>query len=143
MLLCLETVGVFFIKLYRAVLNVLLKLKKYLLPIVWAVVIAVLSLGPAPNLPQSDFLAPDKAAHTFVYGLLVYLALRARSIDGKPNLYLIIGVILASTAYGFFLEVLQKTFFPYRYFEWGDVIANTVGSIAGYFVFKLSKKDVG
>lgn len=118
------------------------KLKKYFPALLWAAVIAVLSLGPAPNLPQSDLLAPDKAAHTFVYGLLVYLALRALHFKQKLTVSLVVTVILASTAYGFFLEVMQKTFFPYRYFEWGDVIANAAGSVAGYVIFnRINKKS--
>lgn len=53
------------------------------------------------------------------------------------------GVVGLCSVYGLFMEILQFTFFPGRYFEVLDIIANIIGSFAGLFVFKffITKKS--
>jgi len=109
-------------------------------PIIWALFILALSIGPSPNLPETNFFEPDKLAHLFVYGVLVYLALRAYKSVKELTLRIVIVIITSSALYGLLLEILQKTFFPYRFFEWGDVVANTVGSILGWIIFSYFNK---
>lgn len=108
-------------------------LNGYYPAIAWGVVILVLSVSPTPNLPQTFAFEPDKAAHVFVYAVLAWLFFRAQKPAYKTSR--IIWIVFACAAYGLLLEVIQKTFFPYRYFEWGDVIANTGGSILGWVIF--------
>lgn len=110
-------------------------------PIIWALFILALSIGPSPNLPETNFFEPDKLAHLFVYGVLVYLALRACKSVKNLTLRIVIVVIISSALYGLLLEIVQKTFFPYRFFEWGDVVANTIGSILGWIIFSYFNKQ--
>ena len=87
-----------------------------------------------------NLFEPDKLAHLFVYGVLVYLALQAYKSVKDLTLRIIIVLISSSVLYGLLLEIVQKNFFPNRYFEWGDVIANTVGSILGWIIFSYFNK---
>ena len=41
-----------------------------------------------------------------------------------------------SIIYGIGMEVVQYTFFPGRFFEIPDIIANIIGSILGLYLFK-------
>jgi VanZ family protein len=109
-------------------------------PILWALFILALSISPSPNLPEMNLFEPDKLAHLFVYGVLVYLALQAYKSVKDLTLRIIIVLISSSVLYGLLLEIVQKNFFPNRYFEWGDVIANTVGSILGWIIFSYFNK---
>jgi len=34
------------------------------------------------------------------------------------------------------MEILQFAFFPGRYFEWSDIIANALGALAGMILIK-------
>ena len=110
-------------------------------PIIWALFILALSTGRTPNLPETNLFEPDKLAHLFVYGVLVYLALRAYKSVKELTLRIIIVIVASSTLYGLLMELLQKTFFPYRYFEWGDVVANAVGSILGWIIFLYFNRE--
>jgi len=109
-------------------------------PVIWALFILVLSIGPGPNLPETNFFEPDKLAHLFVYGVLVYLALRALKSVEKLTMQTIIGTVILSALYGLSLEYIQKAFFPGRYFEWGDALANSLGSILGWIIFSYFNK---
>lgn len=108
--------------------------------ILWALFILALSIGPSPNLPETNFFEPDKLAHLFVYGVLVYLALRALKGVKKVTVQTIILTVILSALYGLFLEIIQKLFFPYRFFEWGDVLANSIGSVLGWIIFSYFNK---
>lgn len=92
--------------------------------------ICVLSLIPSKSLPEIhfDLLAPDKLAHAAVYALLSFLTLLGfeqrtwRSIFWSFVLPTILGILL---------EICQYLFFPDRYFEFFDIIANILGAIIG------------
>lgn len=117
------------------------KLKSHLPAIIWALFILALSIGPSPNIPNTIDFEPDKLVHAFVYGVLVYLALKSFSKADILSTRNIILIVFLSAFYGLLLEIVQKTFFPYRYFEWGDAIANTIGSILGWIVFRYFSRQ--
>lgn len=109
--------------------------KSFYPPILWALFIFILSVGPGVNLPDTIDISPDKLAHAFVYGVLVWLFLiifRNRQTLTKNVIWL---TIIGCSLYGLSLEVVQKTFFPHRYFELSDAIANAIGAIIGYLIF--------
>lgn len=82
--------------------------------------VAYVSLMPAPGVGVSD-----KLAHLLTYFLLTgWFALLARS-------RIALGwTLVALIAYGMVIELLQGQT-DYRFAEWGDVIANSVGCLAG------------
>lgn len=112
-------------------------LRPYIALIIWTLIIFGLSVMPGVNLPESwmDMISMDKVAHAFVYGVLSFLGLRAlqttRSVE-KQGYWL---VIILSSVYGFGMECVQYAFFPGRYFERLDIIANIIGSLIGACIF--------
>ena len=111
-------------------------MKRFLPAIFWAILILTLSLMPAKNLPEIhfDLLAPDKLAHAFVYAVLCILLLY-----GFQNGHWKTGILtfLLSNGFGCTMEIFQYAFFPDRYFEFHDIIANAIGTILGILAFIL------
>ena len=89
---------------------------------------------PGVNLPESlaDSFSWDKLAHAVIYGVQVWLMLRALV---RPSAGQTLAVLSVSVLYGASMEAIQYAFFPGRYFELLDIAANTVGSVFGSFVF--------
>jgi len=116
-------------------------LKSYLPAIGWSILILLLSTRATINLPQSwfDLYSPDKFGHAFVYGVLCWLLLKAfhREALGKPVLW----ALLISISYGILMEVVQYSFFPNRFFEVYDIIANISGSLLGLWIFRKMKSN--
>ena len=114
-----------------------MSLKSFIPALAWCIVILALSTGSGISLPKDwwNLFSPDKFGHAIVYGVLAVLIYRglAESNMGitKKNAL----SILLSTAYGILMEILQYSFFPGRYFEVLDIIANIIGSILGVTIF--------
>ena len=114
---------------------------KALLPsILWSLVILILSAMPGISLPESfwDFISMDKIAHIGVYAIQTFLLLigLSKQIPNDTQRVAIIALII-SILYGIMMEAMQYTFFPYRYFEYLDIIANIIGSFTGLLIFKF------
>ena len=113
-------------------------MKNYLPAIGWSVIILLLSTRATISVPESwsSIFAPDKLGHTFMYGVLTWLllwAFRQNAIEKA-----IIWTLIISISYGILMEVIQYTFFPNRFFEVYDIIANISGSLIGLLIFKLN-----
>lgn len=113
--------------------------KAFLPAIFWGIVIAVLSLMPGKNMPEViwDIANPDKLAHAFVYMILSFLLFRGFYLRGQLKRETIIWGLFISIVYGILLEILQYAFFPDRYFELLDIIANIIGSILSLVLIKF------
>jgi VanZ family protein len=93
-----------------------------------------LSVGPGIQLPESIFSA-DKIGHFVAYGILTWLLMHgSRQSELPKKKVLRLAVFLAST-YGIVLEIVQWAFFPHRFFEVWDVIANITGALTSYLIF--------
>lgn len=94
--------------------------------------IFTLSTGQAVTVPRfSNLLEPDKLAHAAAYFVLAGFLLWGfhRTVGVSP--VVLAAAIVISSLYGASMEVIQYTFFPNRYFEVNDIIANIIGSILG------------
>ncbi len=109
-----------------------------ILTLFWAVVIFILSTMPGQQLPKIDWLmTPDKFGHAAVYGVLtvgVYYSLRPYLKSMKSNRWLAFGI---ASFYGIAMEVIQYAFFPNRYFEIWDIVANIIGALGALLFLKL------
>ncbi len=118
-------------------------IKKFLPSIAWAILILYLSSTTSINLPESlrDIFSIDKIGHFGIYGIFTILLLKV--FHQKPlklekkEVYLALTI---SILYGIGMEVMQYTFFPGRYFENLDIIANIIGSFTGLLFYKLYLK---
>jgi VanZ family protein len=113
---------------------------KYFIPaIVWAVFILWASTSGGVKLPEPGFrlLEPDKIAHCaayFVFGSLVLWAFYKKGLlDTRRKIWSVAGCAL----YGILMEILQFSFFPGRYFEVNDIIANIIGSIGSLVLIRF------
>jgi VanZ family protein len=96
----------------------------------WLAIVTWLSVTPGVQMPKFELLAADKLAHAGAYALLslllvLGLVLYCKRLPSRKELFLI---ACFSAAYGAVMEFVQGTFFPYRFFEWDDMLANTVGA---------------
>jgi VanZ family protein len=104
-----------------------------------------MGLTPGQSMPFTnvwDFLSFDKIVHFFVFAVLTFLFILGFS---KQYTYLffrynaVLLAVLISTLYGIIIEIGQ-TFIPERGLEFSDILANSVGVFAGWFVFYLIYK---
>jgi len=96
----------------------------YALGMMMLIAVATVSLMPAPDIGVSD-----KVSHLLTYFLLAgWFGLLAR--DRVVLGWTLVGLI----AYGMLLELLQGQT-GYRFAEWGDVVANSIGVAAGVVLY--------
>ena len=82
---------------------------------------------------ESKTLLNDKYIHFFVYSFLSFLVFKA-SLSFKKIL-LFIGLI----SIGIFIELLQNVS-GLRNFEYMDIIANSLGILVGFLIFRINEK---
>lgn len=75
------------------------------------------------------------AAYFTLASLLLWGLRRSHRLGAGPALW----SMLLCCGYGIALEVVQYTFFPDRFFEVRDIIANIIGSFASVLVYLLIK----
>jgi len=112
---------------------------QYKFTILLAMAIALLSLVPGQNMPGSIlFSIPyiDKIIHICMYGALGLVALsesrRNDSLLGFHILVLLIILMLSAI-----IEILQATIVAARSAEWYDLLANFLGLLGAYIVYRL------
>lgn len=106
--------------------------------LIWALVILVLSAWPGQQLPKVEWLlAPDKFAHASVYGILAAAGFFSwrdyvpASDNGKYY-----WPFLLASSYGAAMEWMQYRFFPGRYFEFWDIVANISGAFVALLILR-------
>ena len=110
---------------------------KSLVPaVLWLIAITFLSTRGTVSMPRFNLIGADKFGHAMAYGLLVWLILlgisRVKSCDSFSHR---LGVFLFATGYGILMEFVQANFFPGRFFEYDDMLANAIGAVIGWLVF--------
>ncbi len=101
---------------------------------IWLLAITWLSTRGGVPLPGFSLLQTDKLAHAAAYALLVFLCLSSlKSVSARHYLLFFILVF----CYGAILEWVQFRFFPNRFFELDDMIANGMGAAASILVFHV------
>jgi VanZ family protein len=117
-------------------------IKRYLPAILWAGIIAFLSLTAATNLPKLDWtlFTPDKVGHFTVYAILSMTFIWAFLWQQKEKTARYYGyATLLASAYGVLMEYLQFQLTPDRQFEYPDILANIIGAIVGVLFSILLK----
>jgi VanZ family protein len=119
----------------------MLKKINYLpLAITWFIILTVLLCLPGSVLPQESWLDKiyfDKWVHIGLFGGLVFLWC---GVAGKSKNFfksvqqIFVWITLIGCVYGIAMEYVQKYFIPNRSFDVFDIMADTIGSIAGLVV---------
>jgi len=105
-------------------------LKSFLPAIFWLAVVTYLSVTSKLQVPKFQLFAADKIGHAAAYALLVWLL--AWGVWKSKNRALTRGemffIFCFAAGYGALMEWVQGTFFPNRFFEFDDMLANAAGA---------------
>lgn len=102
------------------------------MPFIWFLTITWLSTKGGISLPGFSLVGTDKLAHAGAYGLLSWLVLKAYG-TASMKLYWLVGGF--AFLYGALMEWVQFTWFPNRFFEVDDMLANGIGAAGGVLFF--------
>ncbi|MCF6239786.1 MAG: VanZ family protein [Bacteroidales bacterium] len=108
--------------------------RKYFKSIIWAALILYLSLA---NLNDNElvkelfFPYSDKIAHIGIYVLFTFILLSEYKTKGKQ-----LPPLIFSIFYGILMEFLQYILTTYRSLELLDILANTSGAFAAWYIYK-------
>ena len=99
-----------------------------------------MSLIPVPDLgfPTFKLLEIDKLIHFLIYSIFIIVW----GLNIELNKIKIIKLVIYSILLGLFLEILQHALTFGRYFDLGDIIANSVGAIIGIIILLFYKKKL-
>jgi VanZ family protein len=105
------------------------------------VVLTVLPGTAIPKLPEfMDLFQPDKLVHLFLFGVFVFFLLRGFRRPGNPE-WVSRNVILVALAIGVTLsgltELVQKLPMISRVASPWDFLANTIGCMVGWGIFRM------
>jgi len=100
-----------------------------------AIIFCLSVISTGIQLPET-FFSPDKIGHFAAYGLLSWLMLNGLRKTGRQETLFSMLAIAAVSGYGISLEFVQWAFFPHRYFEVWDMIANIAGAVFSYLAMK-------
>ncbi len=113
--------------------------------VLWALIIAVLTLTPAPDLPETPFWdIPhfDKLVHFGLFALLAFFGVMGFYKHRQPAIAFkkqALWTSILAIVYGCLIEFIQG-FVPGRSGEVLDILANAAGAIAGPIAFLVIKK---
>jgi VanZ family protein len=113
-------------------------IKAFLPALAWLVAIVFLSTKGGVSMPKFDLLQTDKLAHAAAYCLLTWLVLWGISRwRGQVHWRSGLAAVLFASVFGAGMEYIQFKFFPDRLFEYDDMLANTVGALLGWGMWRL------
>lgn len=105
--------------------------------IIWMLLIGVLSLIPLGSGGPDLIPNQDKILHFISYALLAWLMYHCFSAGSMR--YPMIVALIMSILYGLLIEVLQGIVNTGRCFDYFDIIANIIGSLAGSFMYYFTR----
>lgn len=117
------------------------KNRRLLLAIAAFIFFSILFCLPGSSIPKDDWLGKiwaDKWVHIGIFTVLVFLwsfALEVAALTG------FIMMLMISVLYGLLVEVVQHHFIPNRSFDYGDLVADFIGSITGILFWCRYKKN--
>jgi VanZ family protein len=103
--------------------------------IAWFVFITVLLLLPGNDLPESNFFEIiyfDKWVHIGFFSVFVFLFGLPYSRVNKATKKVLIKIVIAGIVYGVLIEFAQKYLTTQRSFDVTDMVADTIGCLAGW-----------
>ncbi len=107
-----------------------------ILAILWSILtlyLSLASLNDVPNLNVWDIVGFDKLGHLVFYAIFVMLWCMAKCRKNKKKINF---VFFFTIFFGIFIECLQLYMSKGRLFEFGDILANILGTFFGIILFK-------
>lgn len=116
-------------------------LRSKALAILWFIIMCVLFFLPGSALPEEHgwmvMIRIDKLIHTFLFAVLF---LMWRFAFNPAIKYYTSWLFISVVGYGFAVELIQKYWIPGRTYDLYDFLADTIGSVAGWLVYRYIKK---
>ena len=123
----------------KPILKLLSKINLKLLAISYTILIVVLSLSPIPGaIPSFKFFEIEKLIHLTMYFILILLW----GINLISFKFSLIKILFLTIFFGLLIETLQYLLPFGRYFDLGDIIANSAGAIIGIIILLFYKKKL-
>ncbi|OYU97312.1 MAG: hypothetical protein CFE21_03185 [Bacteroidetes bacterium B1(2017)] len=109
-------------------------LRKYSLPIVWALLTLTACGINGNSIPKISFnIGIDKIAHFILFGMQSWLIIRAQQKGNETiNWRQVNYAVLFGISYGIVIEILQATIFINRSYDYADMLANSIGAVSCY-----------
>lgn len=124
-------------------------IRHHIFSLLTLLLIAVLSLMPAQEFPQTDIKFADKWAHWVMYGFLTLVmgidyVLRGEYLSTKPSassaqrqryknkgaaIWQLLVIAIIASVYGGLMELGQAYLTTSRHGDWLDVLANSFGAL--------------
>lgn len=107
-------------------------------------ILLVLSLTPGDRLPKIEFtlFEIDKVIHFLFYFILALLmGFGFYSKKNEPFIKRIVVIIATGISTGSIIEVIQGNFIKNRFFDVFDIIANSIGTIIGFLLIEIIRKN--
>jgi len=115
----------------------------FLPAVIWAVVVAFLSLSSVSIVPKfiwSDLIGVDKLGHVVFYSILGLLVFYGFYKHPKRYRYMVLWTVLMCSGFGILMEVLQMWMRTGRQFEFLDILADVIGVLIAYCIFNAIVK---
>jgi VanZ family protein len=109
--------------------------RKLFTAILWLVFVSYLFCLPGAAIPTVDWMSRiwfDKWVHFGFFTGIVFLWSRALQVENRNSLLILLILVWS---YGLLVEVVQDRFISNRSFDWGDWLADFVGSLAGLWIW--------
>ena len=107
----------------------------------WLIFISILFVLPGSALPREhwfDKIYVDKWVHVLFFAILLFLWRSAIQQGSRIHSYIL---LLLAFLYGLTVEFVQENWVPNRSFDWFDVLADIIGSVAGLLLWGMGKKN--
>ncbi|MEZ2441951.1 VanZ family protein [Chitinophaga sp. RCC_12] len=119
-----------------------MKLLRYYTPaILWIILILVLCTLPGKDIPSNTFFDKihfDKFVHFGLFGgIVLFLSLGIYWQKKHISAGTLVLLVICAAGYGLAIEFIQEYWAIGRSFDMFDVLADTLGAIAGVWVFKI------
>ena len=117
-----------------------LRFKQFIPGIAWFLFVLILICIPGQSLPETNWLnliSFDKLVHGLLFGGIVFLFCRPFSkttISIPVRLKWFVLITFITCFWGLGTELIQRYFVPGRQFDMVDWAADSLGSIAAFFV---------
>jgi VanZ family protein len=95
--------------------------------------------GSLESVPRMPIPHLDKGVHALLFGIYTWLLLEWINADRFRGIW---AIVLLSAGYGTGMEFYQE-YFTTREFEWGDVVADSLGAAVPAFWFWIKKSPYG
>jgi len=106
--------------------------------VIWLLILSILSLTPGENFPEIEFnlFELDKLIHfIFYFTLVVLMNIGFRLKKSEPFYKSIVWIVVIGIFIGWSIEYLQGNFITNRFFDYSDIIANSLGTVIGMLIY--------